>query len=291
MKDNYKLGIFMMIIASFLFALSATLVKYMRLFPLMEIIFFLNLPAMIITPIILKYKNISFWGNNKQIILLRCFFGFVAMIGYYFTCTKMQLSDAITIQQLSPFFIIILAGIMLKEKVIFQQIPLLILAFLGALLVVKPGFRLEMLPAIIGILAAIFGAGSQITLRILRLTDEPLVIVNYRVYSAGIGALAILFLQNSFVIPDFHTWNILLLMGFIFWVAQINLTNAYRVAPASLISPYLYSQIIFGAIYGLLIFREFPDIYSILGSSLIIVCGFFNYRVKTTKIRYQRREI
>lgn len=281
----------MMITASFLFALSAALVKYMRSFPLMEIIFFLNLPAMIITPIILKYKNISFCGNNKQILLLRCFFGFVSMIGYYFTCTKMQLSDAITIQQLSPFFIIILAGIILKEKVIFQKIPLLILAFLGALLVVKPGFRLRMLPAIIGILAAIIGAGAQITLRILRLTDEPLVIVNYRVYSAGIGALAILFLQNSFVIPDFHAWNILLLMGFIFWVAQINLTNAYRVAPASLISPYFYSQIIFGAIYGLLIFREFPDIYNILGSSLIIACGFLNYRVKTTKIKYQGREI
>jgi drug/metabolite transporter (DMT)-like permease len=80
-------------------------------------------------------------------------------------------------------------------------------------------------------------------------------------------------------------------MGFIFWVAQIALTNAYRVAPASLISPYFYSQIIFGIMYGLLIFREFPDIYSILGSSLIIVSGFFNYRVKTNKIRYQRREV
>jgi len=281
----------MMIIASFFLALSAALVKYMRHFPLMEITFFLNLPAMIITPIILKYKNISFCGNNERILFLRCFFGFVGMIGYYFTCTKMQLSNAITIQQLSPFFIIILAGIILKEKVIFQQIPALILAFLGALLIVKPGFRLEILPAIIGILAAIFGAGAQITLRILRLTDEPLVIVNYRVYSAGIGALVILFLQNSFVIPDLHAWNIFLLMGFIFWVAQITLTNAYRVAPASLVSLYFYSQIIFGTIYGLLIFREFPDIYSILGSSLIIISGFFNYRAKTNKIIYQRREV
>jgi len=281
----------MMIIASFFFALSAALVKYMRHFPLMEIIFFLNLPAMIITPIILKYKNISFYGMNKQVLFIRCFFGFVGMIGYYFTCTKMQLTDAITIQQLSPFFIIILAVIILEEKVIFQQIPVLILAFLGALLIVKPGFRLEILPAIIGILAAMFGAGAQITLRILRLTDEPLVIVNYRVYSAGIGALVILFLQNSFVIPDLHAWNIFLWMGFIFWIAQIALTNAYRTAPASLVSLYFYSQIIFGTMYDLLIFREFPDIYSILGSSLIIISGFFNYRVRTNKIRYQKREV
>lgn len=290
-EQDFKFGIFMMIIASIFFSLSAALVKYMRHLPLMEITFFLNLPAMIITPILLKYKNIPFYGNNKPILLLRCFLGFFGMIGYYFTCTKMYLSDAIAIQQLAPFFIIILAGITLKEKVVFQQIPVLILAFLGALLVVKPGLRLEMLPAVIGILAAIFGAGAQISLRILRLKDKPLVIVNYRIYSAGLGALIILLFQHSFIIPDHRIWSILTLMGLVYLGAQIALTNAYRVAPASLVSMYFYSQIIFGTIYGLLIFRELPDLYSIFGSSLIIISGFINYKVKTNKINYQRKGV
>lgn len=280
-----------MIVASVFLALSAVLVKYMRHLPLMEIIFFLNLPAMIITPILLKYRNIPFCGNNKSILLLRCFLGFISMVGYYFTCTRMHLSDAISIQQLAPFFIIIIAIIILKEKIIFQQIPMLILAFSGALFVVKPGFSFDIIPAIIGVFAALFGAGSQIALRILRLKDEPLVIVNYRVYSAGLGALAILYFQNSFVIPDLYIWNTLLLMGLVYLGAQVALTNAYRVAPASLVSFYLYSQIIFGTIFGFLFFQELPDIYSILGSSLIIISGFFNYRTKINIIRYQRREV
>jgi drug/metabolite transporter (DMT)-like permease len=273
----------MMIIASIFLSLSAALVKYIRYLPLMEITFFLNLPAMIIAPVLLKYKNIPFYGNNKIILLLRCFLGFISMVGYYFTCTKMYLSDAITIQQLAPFFIIILAIIILKEKIIFQQIPMLILAFSGALFVVRPGFRFDMIPVIIGVLAALFGAGAQITLRVLRLTDEPLVIVIYRVYSAGLVALVILFFQNSFVVPDLYVWPILLLMGLVFLIGQITLTNAYRLTPASLVSLYLYSQIIFGTIYGFLFFRELPGIYSILGSSLIIISGFFNYRIKTKK--------
>jgi drug/metabolite transporter (DMT)-like permease len=76
-KDNYKVGIFLMITSSICFTLMAVGVKYVKHLPLMEIIFFQSIPTMIIIPLMLKKMNISLFGNNKPFL---CFFGFVGII-------------------------------------------------------------------------------------------------------------------------------------------------------------------------------------------------------------------
>jgi drug/metabolite transporter (DMT)-like permease len=103
----------------------------------MEITFFRNAPTMIIVPIILKKMNISFFGNNKPILWFRGFMGMFGMLAMFYTFTVMPLTDAITIQQLSPFFIFFLSGIFLKEKLSFRQVPLFLFAFWGGLLVIN----------------------------------------------------------------------------------------------------------------------------------------------------------
>jgi len=279
-KDKPNVGILMMIFASIGFALVGAMIKFIGNIPLMEMIFFRNLPSILILPLILKSKNISLRGGNKPLLLFRCFFGFLSVVGYFYTFKTMTMTDAMTIRQLSPFFIVMFAIIFLKEKISLRRIPIFLLVFLGGLLVIKPGIRLEIFPAIVGILAAIFSAGAHVSLRSLRLTDHPLVIVNYFSFVSGLLALVILIWQNNFVIPDFISLMSLVLLGLIALGAQIALTKAYQMAPASMVSLYTYSQIIFATIFGMFFFRELPDLFSIFGASLIIISGYLNYRVK-----------
>ena len=70
-EDKPNLGILMMVFASICFSLMAGMVKFLGHLPVMEIIFFRNIPIMLIIPLILKNKKISFWGNNKPLLLLR----------------------------------------------------------------------------------------------------------------------------------------------------------------------------------------------------------------------------
>lgn len=279
-EDKSNMGILMMIIATICFSLMAAMVKFLRHLPVMEIIFFRNIPIMLIIPLILKNKKISFWGNNKPLLLLRSLLSGFAVIAYFYTITVMILTEAVTIKQLSPFFIIFLASIFLGEKIDFRKITFFILAFLGALLVVKPGFRLDIYPAVIALLGAISTAGSHVALRSLRLTDHPLVIVNYFGYSIGLISFGILFWQGNFIIPDALSLFILLLLGLVGLGGQFTLTKAYQMAPPKLVSLYLYLQIIFGALLGILFFREIPDLLSIFGAFLIIVSGYLNYKLK-----------
>ena len=277
----------MMILASICFALVGIMIKFIGNIPLMEMIFFRNLPSILILPLVLKNKNISLRGKNKPLLLFRCFFGFLSTVGYFYTFKTMTMTDAMTIRQLSPFFIIILAIIFLKEKMSLQRIPIFFLVFLGGLLVIKPGIRLEMFPVIVGIFAAIFSAGAHVSLRNLRLTDHPLVIVNYFSFVSGLIALVILIWQKNFVIPDFISLMNLVLLGLIALGSQITLTKAYQMAPASMLSLYTYSQIIFATIFGLLFFRELPDLLSIIGASLIIISGYLNYKLN---LRLNKKE-
>ena len=249
----------------------------------MEIIFFRSIPTMLIVPLIIKKANISFLGNNKFILWFRSFIETIGMMAIYYTFTVITLTDAITILNLSPFFTFFLAGIFLQEKLSLRQLPFFIFAFLGALLVIKPGLRLDILPALIALVAAIFIAVSFVSLRHLRLTDHYLVIVNYFTYISGLTSLVILLVQQSFQLPSLSDCLVLILLGGIGLLAQVALTKAYQLAPASLVSLYTYSQIIFATIFGLLFFKEIPDIFTIIGASFIIISGYLNYRYNSNK--------
>jgi drug/metabolite transporter (DMT)-like permease len=280
-KDNYKAGIFLIILSSLCFALIAAMVKQVGHLPVTEIILIRNIPIMIIIPGMIKKAKVSPFGNNKPILWFSGLVITIAMITGFYAYTMMPLTDAITIRNLSPFFTFFLAGIFLKEKLSLQQIPFFILAFLGGLLVIKPGFRIEIFPAIFALLSAIFIAASHTTLRHLRLTDHYLVIINYRTYINSLVNLTILILQKSFEIPSPSDLLILTLLGAVALVAQIAITKAYQLAPASLISLYNYSQIIFASLFALFFFKEIPDIFSIGGASFIIISGYLNYRYKS----------
>ncbi len=279
-EDKSNRGILMMIIATICFSLMAAMVKFLRHLPVMEIIFFRNIPIMLIIPLILKNKKISFWGNNKPLLLFRSLLSGFAVIAYFYTITVMILTDAVTIKQLSPIFIILLASIFLGEKINLKKITIFVLAFLGTLLVVKPGFHLDIYPAIIALMGAISTAVSHVSIRSLRLTDHPLVIVNYFGYSIGLISLGILLWQSNFIIPDALSLFVLILLGLAGLGGQFALTKAYQMAPTKLVSLYLYLQIIFGVMLGVLFFKEIPDLFTIFGASLIIISGYLNYKLK-----------
>lgn len=261
-------------------ALTAVLVKQLRHLPLMEIVFFQNIPIMIIVPIILKKMNISPFGNNKPFLLLRGLLGLLGMLTMFYAFTTMPLTDATTIKLLSPFFIFLFSGVFLKEKLSLQQIPLFLFAFLGGLLVIKPGLRMDIFPAMIALLGAIISATAYITLRYLRLTDHHLVIMNYFAYISGFFCLTILLFQKSFIVPNLIDFLTLILMGLLMFGTQFTLTKAYQLAPANLVSLYMYSQIIFALIFGFLFFKEIPGILSACGAGFIIISGYLNYRFK-----------
>ena len=273
-------GILMMLIAATCFAAMAILIKFVPNIPLMEIILFRNVPTMLIIPLILIKKGVPILGNNKPLLLLRSVLIAFATASYFYTIKVMSLTDAVSIKQLTPLLSVFFAAIFLKEKISFKQVSIFIFAFLGTLLVVKPGISADIFPVIVGLCGAIMTAVGFMIIRYLRSDDHPLVIVNYFGYVIGLIALGILLWQGNFIVPDIKSLIILVLIGLTGLGAQYTLTLSYHMAPPKLVSLYLYLQIVFSAIFDTFIFKEALDLFSIFGASLIIVSGYLNYKLK-----------
>lgn len=278
-KDNNKLGIILMILTALFFALVAFIVKSLDNIPLMEIVLFRNLPTMIIVPIIIVGRQrISILGKNKSLLLLRGLLGAIGMIAMFYTYTAMPITDSIAIQRLSPFFIIIMSIIFLNEKCNIKQFPIILIAFIGALLVIKPGFRVDIFPAIIALISAMLMGSAHVVIRYLRLSDNHWVIINYYAYIAGITSIISLMWNKNFIMPDTKNLILLIILGLVAFGSQICLTLSYRFAPATTVAPYLYTQIIFAAILEITFLGIIPDLLTFIGSAIIIISGIMYFR-------------
>jgi drug/metabolite transporter (DMT)-like permease len=190
------------------------------------------------------------------------------------------LATATTIMFLSPILVTALSVLLLKEHVGPRRWIGIAIGFLGALIVVRPwhsSLGTFLAGASLLLVAALFNANYQIITRKVRLYDEPLTSL---LYTAIIGALA-----TSIILPWFWQWPhnaghwlLLVATGLAGGIGHLCLIQSFRLAPASVVAPISYSALIWSALFGWLIFSEWPDIWTWLGAALIIGSGLYIFR-------------
>lgn len=275
MNSQHK-GISLMLISSLCFSLMAVSVKLLPDIPTYEKIFFRNFTGLLISCFIIKSKNKSFVGNNKKLLLLRSLFGLLGVGAYFYAISRLPLANSAILNKLSPIFVLIFASLILGEKIKKLQIPAVIISVLGISLVIKPGISSNISIQLIGLSSAIFAGIAYTVVRKLKDYDSPETIVFYFCLLSS-SAMIPFFITNGFVMPSPLGWVAAIFLGIFATLAQLSMTSAYRYAPAGELSIYSYSNIIFSAIIGLLIWSEIPDSLSVLGGILIILGGYLNY--------------
>jgi drug/metabolite transporter (DMT)-like permease len=277
--ENRKKGITFILLSSLFFALMAATVKFLGDMPTAEKIFFRNLVGIFVAFSLVKKSGSSLIGNNKKLLILRSTFGLLGIAAYFYALANMKLSDAVILNKMSPFFVMIFAALFLKEKITKKQLIALVTAALGAILVIRPGFDSNLIPSLIALMSSIFAGVAYTLVRQLRKTDSAATVVFYFSFFSTIAMIPFM-LSGSFVIPTAVQALALLALGLFAAVAQLFMTNAYRHAEASELSIYTYANIVFSSVFGFVLFQEIPDIFSIIGAFLIISAGYLNYRAK-----------
>lgn len=241
--------------------------------------FFRNFVAVIFAAIMLMRTEEKFRFDKKNLpyLLVRAFFGTVGILGNFYAIDHLVLADASMLNKMSPFFAIIFSYFILKEKVSLVQAAAVIIAFAGALFIIKPTGVSFNIASIVGILGGM-GAGIAYTMvRVLSKRGERGAFIVF--FFSAFSCIVTL----PFLIFDFHSmqwWQILSLLGagLAATGGQFSITAAYSFAPAKEISVFDYTQIIFAALLGFVLFAEIPDVYSVLGYiiiTLVSVAMFF----------------
>ncbi|MFP4021468.1 MAG: DMT family transporter [Halanaerobium sp.] len=277
--ENRKKGITYILLSSLFFALMAAAVKFLGDMPTAEKIFFRNLVGIFVAFSLVKKSGSSLIGNNKKLLILRSTFGLLGIAAYFYALANMKLSDAVILNKMSPFFVVVFAALFLNEKITKKQLIALVTAALGAILVIRPGFDSNLIPSLIALMSSVFAGIAYTVVRQLRKTDSAATVVFYFSLFSTIAMVPFM-ISGSFVIPTPVQGLALLALGLFAAAAQLFMTNAYRHAEAGELSIYTYANIVFSTIFGLVLFQEIPDFFSVLGAFLIISAGYLNYRAK-----------
>lgn len=283
MKNKNK-AILLMLTAALGFALMSTFVKLSGDLSSVQKSFFRNLVSLIVATYIILKSKAPFFGKkeNRKYLLGRALCGTLGILANFYAIDHLILSDANMLNKISPFVVIICSYIFLKEKINKVQISGLAVAFFGVLFIVKPEFSLDIIPALIGILSAVFAGVAYTFVRFLGGKEKaPTIVFTFSAFSCLFTLPLMLMNYTSMSINQLLC---LLLAGVFAAISQFALTNAYKYAPAKEVSIYDYSQIIFAAILGFIVFGQIPDSLSIIGYVLIIgsSIGMFLYNRKVS---------
>ncbi|KQS64755.1 hypothetical protein ASG39_12635 [Rhizobium sp. Leaf371] len=212
-----------------------------------------------------------FRTSNRTLWLLRFACGAIGSIASIITFTKLPMAEAFCLLFLLPSFVTILSVIFLKEDVRWQRWTAVIVGFVGVLIVLRPGFR-EL--SVGHLAAAIGGLSAAIAIVVLRgmgPTEKRM-----SLYGAGLlGTLVVsgLLMVSDIAVPTPMEWAFIASYGILGAVGNALLMTAARLAPANLVAPPQYSQMIWAILFGYFIFDDAIDLPMAGGIALIIFSG------------------
>jgi drug/metabolite transporter (DMT)-like permease len=280
MKDK-NIAVLWMLTSALSFAIMGAMVKLATEIPVVEKVFFRNLVTFILTLTIVakKWENPFKQGKATKFLLLRSFAGLGGVVCYFYAISNMPLSDSTMLNKLSPFFVMIFAGYLLKEGFSKKKLLMVLVAFIGALLIIKPKLDLSIIPALAGFASAVLAGIAYTTVRYLKGKTSSNMIVFYFSAISVIGTLPFLFMD--FKVPTSRELMYLIGTGFFAGCGQLSLTQAYHKAPASEISIYNYASVVFATIIGVVFVGDkVPDILTIVGGGIIFIGAYINFRTK-----------
>lgn len=272
MNKKYK-GIIYIVLSALCFAFMNTFVRLAGDLPSVQKSFFRNFVALIFAAIVLKRSGIgfSFKKEDLKLFTLRSLCGTIGILCNFYAIDRLVLADASMLNKMSPFFAILFSFFLLRERVDFIQIISVLGAFIGSIFIIKPSFsNAALIPSMVGFLGGMAAGAAYTFVRLLgqRGVKGPFIVFFFSTFSCVVTLPMFIFNFHSMTALQFMY---LLLAGLAAAGGQFSITSAYFYAPAKEISVYDYSQIIFSALLGFLLFSQVPDVYSILG--YFIICG------------------
>ena len=292
-----KRGIVYLLLSSFSFACMALFINLAGDMPVFMKAFFRNLVAIVMSYVILARSPEKFRIKKGSLpgLFMRAGFGTIGVIANFYAISHTNMSDAMMLNKLSPFFAILTSIIVLKESADGFQWAAILTALAGAIFVVKPSFLFgnlgvngdDVFPLIIALIGGICAGIAYTFLRKVTLKGERGIVVV--AFFSTFSCIALI----PFIIFTYQpiTWLQFFyccMTGVAACFGQIFITSAYAACPAKEISIYDYSTVIFTALLGLIFLGEIPDWLSVAGYAIIIGASVLNYLYNNNHLRFRK---
>ncbi|SFB48528.1 EamA domain-containing membrane protein RarD [Rhizobium sp. NFR07] len=206
----------------------------------------------------------------------------ISMVCFVATLAVMPVADAVAIFFVEPIILTVLSSIFLKEIIGWRRYTACVVGFIGAMIVIRPSFQeigyVALLPVVTAFCIAIFAMMT----RALAQREDPWA-MQFQMSMWGLPICAVLLLIGGVTeidflapsVPDLTTFTWIAAVGVVAALSGVLSVYAYRAAPASVLAPIQYFEIISATLFGWLVFGDFPDPIKWLGISIIIGSGLY----------------
>lgn len=257
-----------MFVATFFFSLMGLCVKLLQEMPVYEVVFFRAWVALLLSYVMIRRGGLNPWGKNRKLLVLRGLFGTGALIGFFTALHHLTMATATTVMQLAPIFTAIISALLLGEVIPRKRWLCFGVAFLGVALIKGSSLEADPFYLMVGMLAALCGAGAYNVIAKLRDTEDSHVIIFY--FPLVTVPLVGPYCLSHWVWPTAVEWVLLILVGVLVQIAQYFMTRAYQYGKTSAVSLVTYSAVLLALVYDVFLFRKSPDAWALGGMALVV---------------------
>ncbi len=269
-------GIALMVGSFVVFALVDSGAKYLSAsLPVGQVIFLRYIIATVYAAIVLSATGgLRFFKTKKPgMQFIRGILLAIATVTNFIALQYLRLDQTSAIMFSSPFWVCALSVPLLGESVGPRRWGAIVVGFLGVLVIVRPGtdgFHWAMLVSLVSPIAV------SLYLIASRKVGETDSAQTSMFYPTLVGTIAVLpMLPPEWAPPTGYEWFVALVMGIAGGVGHQMLSQAHRMAPAPILAPFIYTQIISMAAMGYIFFGDVPDLWTFAGAAIVIGSGLY----------------
>ena len=217
-------------------------------------------------------KHLS-WPKSIKIQLARSTFLFLSTILFFYAISIISLPETLALAFVHPIITTLLSVILLKEQIGFRRWIAVIVGFIGALIILRPGFNPISLASLAALGTGVAYAFYVITTRKLSSLDSPLLTL---VFTAITGAIIIsVIVPFVWITPNYQQWLIMIGLAAVGTLGHFFLILSLKFAEASKLAPLGYFEIVTNVIIAYYFFGDFPNRWVWVGLVIIVSSGIY----------------
>ncbi len=285
LQSSVSRGIALMILAILLFtAMDATAKGLIARYPAPQVIWARFAGQLLIVLLILRWRvgpllRTRFPGFH----LARSLFQFGATGLFFLSLSHVGLAEATALTDINPVLITLGAAVFLGEKLGPRRLGGVVVALIGALIIIRPGAGVFSPWALLPLGAAVFYTGNALITRYIGAQES---VWTSMLYASLFGTLA-----GSFALP--FVWIpipasdllIFALVGALGTGAQLCIIRSFSIAEASIVAPFAYLGIVFATGWGIVLYDQWPDRWTVIGALVIVAAGLYVWHRETQAAR------
>ena len=263
-------GLLLMSVSAVAFAGMHALIRYIAATGLhaFEIAFFRVFFAFIaLSPIFFRQGFEPFRTNRLGLLAVRGGINAVAMLCFFYGLAQTELATATALSFTAPLFATVFAIFVLGEVVRLRRWSAIIIGFIGTLVVLRPGVVPMDIGPVLIVVSSVIWAGALMIIKILTRTESSVTITVY--VSVFLSPITLIAALPFWIWPTVEQLVVLLLLACLGTVAQMSMNQALKVADATVVLPVDFTKLIWGAMFGFLLFGEIPTIWVWTGGLMI----------------------